>query len=328
LEAWDDSSRTRLATGLTAAGVPATWDGPRCLVPVDRRGQVDAIVAALLRSPPPPPGWYADPWHLSSARWWDGREWTGYVSEPPTPERSWIPPRGDRELAMRGGAIALIGFGAGIVASVVVVLLIRLFGGSVRSLEALCAGQAALWVCLFGACKIAVKRHGSGSLRDLGLVRLDGRQIGTGLLIGLIARFGAGALAVALTQLFAREELRDTAEPVVRLRGDFLPVLVVTLILVVGAPFFEELFFRGLVQGAFTNQFGARFALFAQAVCFGLVHYRVGMSAAQAVITVVTIGATGLVLGATRWHYAKLGPGMVAHAFFNAVVVVVVVTLV
>jgi hypothetical protein len=45
------------------------------------------------------------------------------------------------------------------------------------------------------------------------------------------------------------------------------------------------------------------------------------------VITVVTIGATGLVLGATRWHYEKLGPGMVAHAFFNAVVVVVVVAL-
>ena len=100
----------------------------------------------------------------------------------------------------------------------------------------------------------------------------------------------------------------------IQLRDGVLPVLVVTLILVVGAPFFEELFFRGLVQGAFTNGFGTRFALFAQAVCFGLVHFRVGMSASQAIITVVTIGATGLVLGSTRWHYEKLGPGMVrAH---------------
>ena len=203
--------------------------------------------------------------------------------------------------------------------------LIQLLGGSVHSLEALCAGQAALWVCLFGACKVAVKRHGSGSLRDLGLVPLSRGQVGAGLLIGLVTRFGAGALAVALTQLFPQERLRDTAEPVIQLRDGVLPVLVVTLILVVGAPFFEELFFRGLVQGAFTNGFGARFALFAQAVCFGLVHFRVGMSASQAIITVVTIGATGLVLGSTRWHYEKLGPGMVAHALFNAVVVVVVV---
>ena len=106
---------------------------------------------------------------------------------------------------MRGGGIALAGFFAAIVASVVVVLAISWFGGSVHSLEALCAGQAALWVCLFAACKIAVRRHGSGSLRDLGLVRLSGRQVGAGLVIGLVTRFGAGALAVALIQLFSKD---------------------------------------------------------------------------------------------------------------------------
>ena len=111
------------------------------------------------------------------------------------------------------------------------------------------------------------------------------------------------------------------------MNDNILAFVVLTLILVVGAPFFEELFFRGLVQGAFTNRFGARVALFGQAVCFGLVHYQVGMTAGQAVITIVTIGATGLVLGATRWHYEKLGPGMVAHGFFNAVVVVVVIAV-
>ena len=327
LEAWDDTARARLAARLDEAGVLARWHGPRCRVPLDRRVAVDAIVASLGEVRSPTPGWYADPWNLSPARWWDGRQWTGWVSEPPLPERSWIPPRGDRGLAMRGGGIAFVGFLAAITASLVTVLLIQLLGGSVHSLEALCAGQAALWVCLFGACKVAVKRHGSGSLRDLGLVRLSRGQVGAGLLIGLVTRFGAGALAVALTQLFPQERLRDTAEPVIQLRDGVLPVLVVTLILVVGAPFFEELFFRGLVQGAFTNGFGARFALFAQAVCFGLVHFRVGMSASQAIITVVTIGATGLVLGSTRWHYEKLGPGMVAHALFNAVVVVVVVLI-
>src|SRR4029079_2479999 len=132
--------------------------------------------------------------------------------------------------------------------------------------------------------------------------------VGAGLVIGLVTRFGAGALAVALIQLFSKDALRNTSETVIKLHQGALPIIAVTLILVVGAPFFEELFFRGLVQGAFTNGFGARFALFAQAVCFGFVHFRVGMSASQAIITVVTIGATGLVLGATRWHYEKLGP--------------------
>jgi membrane protease YdiL (CAAX protease family) len=221
----------------------------------------------------------------------------------------------------------LLGFVGAVAASTHAVVVYDVLGGSIHSLGALCVSQGALWLCLFGACKLAVRRHGHGSLRELGLAALSWRQVGAGLLVGLIARFGAGALAVAIAQLFPDDDLRNTAEPVLRLQDSVVAFVVLTMILVVGAPFFEELFFRGLVQGAFTNRFGARVALFGQAVCFGLVHYRVGMTSAQSVITIVTIGATGLVLGATRWHYEKLGPGMVAHAFFNAVVVVIVVTL-
>jgi membrane protease YdiL (CAAX protease family) len=312
---------------LTQAGVPHQWQGARCLVPNDRREVADRVIASIRGVVLPAPGWYPDPWGASPARWWNGHQWTGFVAEAPPPERSWIPPRDNHEQALRGGVIAFFGFVAAVVTSSLAALAVELFGGSIHSLGALCAGQAALWLCLFGACKLAVRRHGNGSLRELGLAGLTGRQVGAGLLVGLIARFGAGALAVAIAQLFPEEQLRNTAEPVLRLQDNVLSVIVLTLILVLGAPFFEELFFRGLVQGAFTNRFGARVALFGQAVCFGLVHYRVGMTAAQAVITVVTIGVTGLALGATRWHYEKLGPGMVAHAFFNAVVVVVVVTI-
>jgi membrane protease YdiL (CAAX protease family) len=337
LDAWDDASRRSLGEQLIAAGIPSEWDGARCRVPHDRHDDADRVIASMRVAPTPPPppppppaprvppGWYPDPWGASPARWWDGVQWTGFVVQPEAPERSWIPPHGSRELAIRGGGIAFTGFVAAIVASGLAVVLFDLLGGSVHSLEALCIGQAALWACLFVSCKVAVRRHGTGSLRDLGLVAVSRRQAGAGVVVGLVARFGAGALAVALTELLPKEQLRDTAEPVVQLHSGILPITVVALILVVGAPFFEELFFRGLVQGAFTNRFGARVAVFAQAACFGLVHYRVGMSFTQTVITVVTIGATGCVLGATRWHYEKLGPGMVAHAVFNAFVVLVVV---
>ena len=326
LDTWDDASRAALATRLTQAGIPQQWDGARCLVPNHLHKLVDGIITSLRgNGSTVVAGWYPDPWGASPARWWDGYQWTGFVAVADAPERSWIPPRHDRSLAMRGGGIALIGFIAAVVTSGLAALAVDLLGGSIHSLAALCAGQAALWLCLLGACKLAVRRHGNGSLRELGLARISRRQVGAGLLVGLIARFGAGALAVALYQLLPKEQLRNTAEPVLRLNDSLLSFVVLTLILVVGAPFFEELFFRGLVQGAFTNRFGARVALFGQAVCFGIVHYRVGMTASQAIITVVTIGATGLVLGATRWHYEKLGPGMVAHAFFNAVVVVVVI---
>ena len=103
-----------------------------------------------------------------------------------------------------------------------------------------------------------------------------------------------------------------------------LEIAVLVLILVVGAPFFEELFFRGLVQGSLTARFGSRRAIWMQALVFALIHYQVGMNLPQFLITFTSIAAVGLVLGVLRWHYERLGPGMVAHALFNAVVVVVI----
>jgi hypothetical protein len=45
-------------------------------------------------------GWYPDPWHLSSLRWWDGESWSGNTHSAsvestthtePLPWRRWIP---------------------------------------------------------------------------------------------------------------------------------------------------------------------------------------------------------------------------------------------
>jgi membrane protease YdiL (CAAX protease family) len=83
----------------------------------------------------------------------------------------------------------------------------------------------------------------------------------------------------------------------------------------------EELFFRGLVQGALTARAGAWNALVVQAVCFGAVHYQYGMSWRWAFLVIYTIGAAGLVLGVMRWYYQDLAPGMVAHATFNAITI-------
>ena len=275
----------------------------------------------------PPPGWYPDPWGLSPARWWDGTNWTGYIAAAPTPERTWIPPRRSREGALRGGLIALVGLVAALALSALGALLVLPFGGSLHSLEALCLSQGGLWLSLFVACKVAVVRHGSGSLRELGLERLSWRQVGLGTLVGVIMRFVGGALAIAIAQLFPGDQWKDTAAPGTSIDRNALSIAVVALILVVGAPFFEELYFRGLVQGAFTNRTGARFAMFAQAVCFGAVHYRIGMNLAQTTVAVVTIAVLGAVLGSLRWHAEKLGPGMAAHAAFNAVAALVLFTI-
>jgi len=56
---------------------------------------------------------------------------------------------------------------------------------------------------------------------------------------------------------------------------------------------------------------------------FAAVHYQIGMPAASFAITFAVISIAGLTLGMLRWHSGRLGPGMLAHAAFNLVAVVV-----
>jgi uncharacterized protein len=99
--------------------------------------------------------------------------------------------------------------------------------------------------------------------------------------------------------------------------------VVVAAIVCVGAPFFEELFFRGVVLGVLTRRWGARVAIVVQAGMFALVHYRYGMTLALTVTTWSQIAVAGLFLGVLKWRYERLGPGMVAHGLFNALAIVV-----
>jgi membrane protease YdiL (CAAX protease family) len=275
----------------------------------------------------PEAGWYADPWRQAPWRWWDGRAWTGYAgpyAAPVTPSRSWFPSRGERDetLEMRGGWIAIAGFVSAIALSVGGLLAARAAGVSDRSVWYIVAGQVGLWSGLIGACLLAVRRHSNGSLRSLGLTRPTWRDLWTGVVAGLAGRFGAMIIVIPFIPLLRNQSgPRNTSFTNGLLhRGSFAAFVTVTIV-AVGAPFIEELFFRGLVQSVLTRRFGPRFAIYGQAVCFAAVHYVVGMTAIQAVVTVLTIGAMGWLQGVLRWHYRQLWPGIVSHAVFNLIAV-------
>jgi membrane protease YdiL (CAAX protease family) len=348
LSHWPARSRDMLRWLLQQNGVGATWQPASFSVPVSEQAQVDHLIATLSGAgngalpttgpaagaaipgvrlhqaavPVAPAGWYADPAQQFALRWWDGTRWTEHVSAQRV-YRGWFPPPDDRAQAARGGGIALVGFIGGQVLSIALVLAAIVLGASSRSVVTLIVGELGLWAGLFGACKLAVRRYGSGSLRDLGLVRLQGADFGIGSIAALVARVGTLILAAIVVILFSLHNLaRDTS--VTDEAGiSTLGAVVVTLIAVVGAPFFEELYFRGLVQGVLTRRYGSRVAIGLQSVAFGLVHYQIGMTADQAVLTFTMIIPVGLLLGILRWRYERLGPGMVAHAVFNAIAVAV-----
>jgi len=134
-------------------------------------------------------------------------------------------------------------------------------------------------------------------------------------------------IAAQVVRFFPHQSLRRATTFSRSLDAGVIAAVAIVLIVVIGAPFFEELYFRGLVQSVMTRRWNARAAIFAQAGCFALVHYQLGMTWAQVAVTFATIAATGLALGALRWRYQRLDPGMVAHAIFNAQAVLLLLTL-
>ena len=222
---------------------------------------------------------------------------------------------------MRGGGIAILGFLGGIVLSLLFGLVAVWLGAVRDSTTVIVFSEIGLWSALVGACVLAVRRHGSGSLRDLGLAWPRWRDLGIGTVAGLVGRIAAIIVVLPLAPLLRNQRVTRTTQVNSGLNAGTLSIIVTVAIIVIGAPIVEELFFRGLVQGALTRRWGAWLAVWIQAACFAAVHYQFWMTAVQAAVTVLSIFVVGLLLGVLRWRYRRLTPGMFTHAIFNLIAV-------
>jgi membrane protease YdiL (CAAX protease family) len=94
---------------------------------------------------------------------------------------------------------------------------------------------------------------------------------------------------------------------------------VLVLLLAVGAPLVEELFFRGLLLRALLGRTPPSVAVVASALLFALAHFEAAQFAGLA--------AFGVVLAVLAWRTGRLTLGIGAHAAFNTVAVLSVVHL-
>ena len=270
-----------------------------------------------------PPGWYADPWRTAPYRWWDGRAWTAHVSSPPayaSPRRTPTVPRARDDID--GCWIALLGFAGAIALSLIFALLAVAFGAAKGTVPVMIAGQAGLWSGLWMSAYIVTHRRTGGSLRDIGLRAPTGGEIGLGIGIAFAALYVEGHIVSVLRSLLPQDNQGIRSSLFVA-RPSVAALVVTALIACADAPYFEEIFFRGVVQSVFIRRFGVAPAVVMQAVLFGCAHYQLGMTANQAVVRIVGITIVGLFLGSVRAHTGRLGAGMVAHATNNVIVVAI-----
>lgn len=186
---------------------------------------------------------------------------------------------------------------------------------------------AGLWAGFFFGPWVSSKVRGTGRFfADLG-VRFRPVDV-VGVAVGVGAQF---ALVLLYSPIITHLHIKNFTAPTQKLVGashgwGYLAIAVLT---VCGAPFFEEILFRGLAFRALARLFapaaigpsrrravGVVAAVVVDGVVFGLAHWELYQFAGLA--------AFGMVLAWVSYKTGRLGMSMVAHASFNLVAVVTV----
>ena len=193
------------------------------------------------------------------------------------------------------------------------------------SLGLVALAQTGLWAGLAGAPYLAGRFKGNGMVRDFGL-RESRRDLLPDLLNGgfwgLFSQWVMIPLlyvpVLLLTDIDGDDLTKTARELTDRASGPFSVVMLV-LIVGIGAPIFEELFYRGLVLRAVEKRFGTVVAVVSSGIFFGVAHL-------NAPLLMPGLAAFGIVLGVLTVRSGRLGPAIAAHLAFNMATVVAMLT--
>jgi membrane protease YdiL (CAAX protease family) len=176
--------------------------------------------------------------------------------------------------------------------------------------------QVPLWVGLLGVPLWASRTKGAGSLaRDFRL-RMRWTDVPLGLLAGFAIQIVLGIVVQVVYELFDvdTDKIGESARELTDAADDVIGVVLLVLVVVVAAPIFEELFYRGLWLRAAERRWGVAAAVLVSSFVFAAVHFSpydfpalFAFAVAVAVLTVVT---------------GRLGLAIWAHVAFNLTAVV------
>lgn len=233
------------------------------------------------------------------------------VAQPPTQPRRW------------GLGDVLGGFAVGLVGSQLV--LAAILAATDRTVEQIdelplslvAVAQAGLWLGLLGAPLLATRLKGNGLVADLRLQarwRDAWRGGGIGVLLQVVA---LPLLYWPLLDLLGKtsSDLEGPAREMTDRADGPIGVLLLVLIVGVGAPIIEEIFYRGLFQQALLKRgLPPVAAIGLNATVFGLSHGEL--------LQLPALVLFGAVAGLLAHRAGRLGPAIAAHITFNMVTVI------
>ena len=184
------------------------------------------------------------------------------------------------------------------------------------SLAWLNVGQIGLWLPLVGVTVWAAWLKGNGVVRDFGL-RIKAVDVPLGVVGGFVTQYAIGWIYVPIFWLTDTDvdDLEEAARDITDRATDGFGSVMVVILVVIGAPIVEELFWRGLVLRSFERRFGPVVAVVASGVLFGLAHTNNPLGMPGLILF-------GMFLGYLAVRTGRLGAPILAHMAFNTVTVV------
>jgi len=221
------------------------------------------------------------------------------------------------EVAEEGGAPRRWGLGdvaVGLVPSFLTAVSVLLASGDDAddvevTVGLLMANSLLLWVFLIGVPLFSTSRKGRGPVRDLGLrfERADLLALPLGVLLQAVV---VPLLYIPILEVLDRTtgDVENEARELVD-SASGLGVLVLVLVVGIGAPFAEELFYRGLLLRSVEKRWTLGVGVVASTVVFGLAHFQG--------IQLPALLLFGAVAGVLAARTGRLGPAILCHVGFN-----------
>ncbi|MCU1345011.1 MAG: hypothetical protein JWL70_1277 [Acidimicrobiia bacterium] len=265
---------------------------------------------------PPPsalrPGWYDDPWWRGDLRWWDGARWTAHIAR-----------RTDRD-PEQTLPIRMAAFGVGAVIALVVVFHVAgrvLLDSAVPPAVSVLMMYTGFFAALFLICRTMVRASGFASVQDALGWKLRTTDLGWGPLIWLCT-LAANAVLLVIIRTSGIPFTSNVTGGSSGFHRNGSVLVAFALAACIGAPLFEELFFRGALLRALRSKLGPAPAIVLQGLAFGAYHVSPSFGAGNVGLVMVLSGV-GMILGVAAYRWGRLGPGMVAHLIVNLVAVAV-----
>ena len=187
------------------------------------------------------------------------------------------------------------------------------------SLAWVAVAQLGLWFGMLGVPLVASKLKGHGPVQDYGL-RSEGWDAPLGFAAGLLTQLLLIPLLYGpifwLTDLDS-SDLEDPARGLTERATDSFGVTMLILIVGIGAPIVEEIFYRGLLQRSLERRFGVWPGILGSALLFGLSHFQL--------LQLPALVLFGIVLGLLAQRTGRLAAPIAAHIVFNMTTVLFLV---